>query len=172
MRIILISLFIWIGLTPIAVFAQHTSAQDTLLDHLTGQWVLQGTIAGEATTHDIDAAWVLDHQYLQLKEVSREKELNGKPMYEAIVYIAWEQKAEQYSCLWLDVTGNWGLSAAAIGHAKANNDTIGFLFNDAGGSVFHTIFTYTRQADCWQWTMDSEENGQLQSFARVKLTRK
>ncbi len=28
---------------------------DPLLDHMTGQWVLQGTIAGKQTTHDITA---------------------------------------------------------------------------------------------------------------------
>jgi hypothetical protein len=30
-----------------------------LLDHLAGQWILQGTIAGKRTTHDVQVEWVL-----------------------------------------------------------------------------------------------------------------
>jgi hypothetical protein len=53
--------------------AQQPTFHDALLDHLAGSWVLQGTIAGRPTTHDITAEWVLAHQYLRLQEVSREK---------------------------------------------------------------------------------------------------
>jgi hypothetical protein len=44
--------------------------------------------------------------------------------------------------------------------------------NGNDGNVFHTTFVYDSDADTWQWLMDSEENGKLQPFARVKLTRK
>src|SRR5208282_4812975 len=43
------------------VAAQQPPVQSPLLDHLAGKWVLQGTIAGQETTHDVDADWVLDH---------------------------------------------------------------------------------------------------------------
>ena len=108
-----------IGLSPLSALAQQTTAQDSLLDRMVGKWVLQGTIAGSETTHDIIMEWVLGHQYVQLKEVSHEKDMNGNPLYEAIVFICWEQKLNQYSCLWLDNTGNGGLSTQAVGHAKA-----------------------------------------------------
>jgi hypothetical protein len=35
------------------VSAYITTFQDSLLEHMTGMWVLQGTIAGKETTHDI-----------------------------------------------------------------------------------------------------------------------
>jgi len=93
-------------------------------------------------------------------------------MYEAIVFICWEQKLNEYSCLWLDNTGNGGLSNQAIGHAKSNGDNIEFLFKGIDGSLFHTTFAYIKNTDTWKWLMDGEENGKLQPFARVKLTRK
>src|SRR5579872_4632366 len=41
-------------------FGQQPTFHDPLLDHLAGNWVLQGTIAGKETTHDVEAAWVLN----------------------------------------------------------------------------------------------------------------
>jgi len=158
-------------LVSFTVLAQQPTFQDTLLDHLTGKWVLQGTIAGQETTHDITVEWVLGHQYVRLYELSREKDANGQAMYEAIVFIGWDQPAGQYACLWLDSTGGGGLSAQAIGHAKPNGDEIAFLFNGSDGSIFHTTFAYSKSTDSWQWLMNSEEGGLLQPLARVRLTR-
>jgi hypothetical protein len=172
MKAILFIIILVMGLTPYSVLAQQTTSQDSLLDRMVGKWTLEGTIAGSGTTHDIDVEWVLGHQYVQLKEVSHEKELNGIPSYEAMVFICWEQKLEQYSCLWLDNTGNGGLSAQAVGHAKANGDKIELLFKIADQSLFHTSFIYNRAADTWHWMMDGEENGKTEPFARVELKRK
>ncbi|MCX6568085.1 MAG: hypothetical protein NT147_03415 [Candidatus Aminicenantes bacterium] len=152
--------------------AQQTTFQDPLLDHLVGTWVLQGTIGGSETTHDIAAEWVLGHQYVRLREVSREKDAKGQAAYEAIVFIGWDQPSSGYACLWLDSTGGGGLTGQAIGHAKRNGDEIAFLFKAGDGSTFHTTFAYSKGTDTWQWLMDGEEGGKLQPFARVKLTRK
>lgn len=151
--------------------AQQTTFQDSLLDHMIGSWVLHGTIAGKETTHDIVAQWVLDHQYLQLHEVSREKNTAGEALYEAIVYIGWDENLKQYACLWLDITGGGGLSPQAIGHAEHSSDKLEFLFKGADGSLFHTTFLYNKDSDNWKWLMDAGENGKLQSFARLNLTR-
>jgi hypothetical protein len=153
-------------------FSQQTTFQDPLLDHMIGKWVLKGTIEGSVTTHDIDAEWVLGHQYVQLHEVSREKDAKGQAAYEAIVFIGWDQPSSQYACLWLDTTGGGGLTGQAIGHAKRSGDEIAFLFKAGDGSLFHTTFAYNKSTDTWQWLMDGEEKGKLQPFARVKLTRK
>ncbi len=42
-------------LFSLSASSQSSDFQDALLDELTGIWVLQGTIAGEKTTHDIVA---------------------------------------------------------------------------------------------------------------------
>ena len=51
-------LFFLVGGTCLAQKPAMNSPLD-LLDHLAGQWVLQGTIAGKQTTHDVQAEWVL-----------------------------------------------------------------------------------------------------------------
>jgi hypothetical protein len=153
------------------VFSQSTSFQDSLLDRMTGEWVLAGTIDGQQTTHDVSVSWILQHQYLQIKEISREKDSTGKALYEALVLICKDDKLHQYSCLWLDVTAGGGLKNDVFGHAERKGDSIPFLFN-IGGSLFHTTFAYQASSDSWQWTMDGEVNGTLQPFARLKMTRK
>lgn len=160
-----------IVLVSCSALAQQPAPKDPLLDHLTGRWVLQGTIEGKDTTHDVVAEWVLGHEYVQLHEVSRDKDANGRAAYEAIVYVGWDQAASEYDCLWLDSTGGGGLSGQAIGHAKRGGDELAFLFK-IKDARFHTTFAYSKDTDTWQWIMDGEENGKLQPFARLKLTRK
>ncbi len=168
---IFLKIFVLVGLVSLSVSAQQKTFQDSLLDHFIGKWVLQGTIEGKETTHDVIVEWVLGHQYVQFHEVSREKNSNGEAMYEAIVFIGWDQSSDQYACFWLDGTSGNGLSNQVIGHAKRNGDKIAFLFKFSDSSLFHTIFLYDRSSDTWQWLMDDEENGKLQPFSRVKLTR-
>ncbi|HEY9167805.1 MAG TPA: hypothetical protein VIS48_16750 [Candidatus Kryptonia bacterium] len=158
-----------VALISITARAQQTAFQDSLLDKLAGKWILQGTIAGQETTHDISVEWVLNHEYLQIHEVSREKNAQGTPAYEAIVYIGWNQQTSQYQCLWLDVTGGGGLNGDAIGHAKQNGDEIPFLFISPDGSSFHTTFAYGLDTDTWKWIMDAEAGGKTQPFARLTL---
>ena len=57
--------------------------KDPLLDHMTGRWVLTGTIEGQQTTHDVEAQWILQNTYVRLTEVSREKDKAGKPARQA-----------------------------------------------------------------------------------------
>jgi hypothetical protein len=160
--------------TSFSASAQQPIPKDPLLDRLTGSWILQGTIAGRETTHDIESEWVLNHEYLRLHETSREKNAQGQPAYEAIVFIEWDGSASEYKCLWLDSTGGGGLSAP-IALGKRGNDEIAFLFKekdkDKNGGV-RTRFVYNKSDDTWSWLIDNEDGGKLTSFARVKLTRK
>ena len=164
--ILLLVLFV-----PATLKSQQLTSPDSLLNRLTGKWILNGTIDGQKTIHDIDAQRVLNGQYIQLKEVSREKDQKGNPLYEAIVYICWEESKKQYSCLWLDNTSNGGISNGIIGRAKYNGDKIEMIFKYGDTSQFHTTFLYDNDTHTWQWFMDGEENGKLQPFARVKLTK-
>ena len=148
--------------------AQQPVFQDALLDHLVGRWLLQGTVAGQKTTQDIDAAWVLEHQYLRIHEVSREQNKEGKPFYEAIVFIGWNQKSGEYACAWLDVYG--GITPFSLGYAKRTQDEIPFLFKDED-NTFHTTFTYFPKGDTWFWRLDSEQKGVLSPYGRLTLTR-
>ena len=167
LRLILLLVFI----SPVTINAQQITQPDSLLNKLTGKWVLSGRIAGQETIHDIDAKRVLNGQYVQLTEVSREKDGKGNALYEAVVYFCWQEAKKQYFCLWLDNTSNEGISNGVIGRAKENGDKIELVFKFSNSTLFHTTFLYDRDTDTWQWLMDGEENGKLQSFARVKLTK-
>lgn len=174
MRLIFLATLLVLAGVSVA-FAQgaQTSRPPTeLLERLTGSWILEGTIDGNKTTHDIVASWVLNGQYVQLHEVSREKDAQGRPAYEAFVYITWEPSRGEYSCLWLDSTSNAGLSNGVLGRAKPSGDTLRLLFKYGDGSTFHTTFFYDRKAGTWQWQMDGEEKGKLVPFARVTLRHK
>ena len=164
-----------LALLVVAVFstsAQQPTHKDPLLDRLTGSWILQGSIAGRETTHDIESKWVLNHEYLRLHETSREKNVQGQPAYEAIILIEWDESSSEYRCLWLDSTGGGGL-ATPIAEGKRGNDEIAFLFRDKDkDSGVNTTFVYSKATDSWSWLIDNEDGGKLTSFARVKLTRK
>lgn len=166
------------GLLGLCFFAgvalgQPAPLEDPLLERLSGAWVLRGTIAGQTTTHDVAAEWVLGHEYLKIHEVSREKDGKGLPQYEAIVLVGWDARAAQYQCLWLDSTAGGGLSAQAIGLGKRAGDTIPFLFREADGRVsFDNTFAYERASDAWTWRMDNVQNGKAVPFGRVRLTRR
>jgi len=170
MKRLLATVAFWMALSGLAVGQQpQPTFHDELLDHFQGSWVLQGTIAGKETTHDITNDWVLNHQYLKIYEISREKNAQGDPAYEATVFLGWDQATSRYFAIWLDIWG--GFSKATVGYAPRSGDEIRFLFDD-GKSDFHTTFLYDRKADTWEWRMDSEEKGKLKPFARVKLIRR
>ncbi len=160
-----------VAVISVPLLAQQPTLRDSLLDQMTGNWILQGKIAGQETVHDIKAEWVLNHQYVRIHEVSRQKNASGQPEYEAEVYVGWDQSTSEYICIWIDVWG--GVTPQSVGRAKPNGDEIAFLFRDKSDTVvFHTTFIHSKATDTWQWVMDNDEGGKLQPFARVKLSRK
>src|ERR1700689_381517 len=158
-------------LTSFSASAQQPTPKDPLLDRLTGNWILQGTIAGRETTHDIESEWLLNHEYLRIHETSREKKPKAHPAYEAIIFIEWDQSSSEYKCLWLDSTGGGALSTP-IARGKRDGDEIAFLFMDKDkekDSGVRTRFVYNKSDNTWNWLIDNEEAGKLTPFARVKL---
>lgn len=156
-------------LAPVIALAQQPA---TLFDHLAGKWVLRGVIDKQQVTHDVDAQQVLNGGYVRLHEVSREKDAQGAPAYEAIVFFSVDKKSGEYAALWLDNTSNAGLAAdAAVGRAMPKGNALPFVFKSRNGDTFHTTFVYTPATDSWQWLMDAESKGKIEPFARVTLTR-
>jgi hypothetical protein len=143
-----------------------------LLDHLAGNWVLTGTIAGKQTTHDVQAHWLLRREYLEIHEVSCDKDAHGEPAYEAFVLVSWDAKANQYACLWMDSTAGGALTSPVTCRATPAPDSIPFLFTLSPSESLHTTFRYRKAADTWQWTIDDEKDGKTERFADVELARK
>ena len=158
-----------------ASLAQERSmtAPESLLDRMTGQWVMTGTIARRPTTHDVDVDWVLKRQYLRIHEVSRERDATGGPGYEAWIYIVWDAKASEYAVMWLDNTAATNFAPEGVGHAKPDGDRIPIIFKDADGNGIRTTFAYDRATDTWSWTIDNvDKSGKASPFAKTTLTRK
>jgi len=161
-----------LAITCNAAFAEDAKHPEALLDRLAGDWVLSGQIAGKQTTHDISADWTLNHGYLRLHEISREKKSSGEPAYEAIIFIAYDKKTENDTCLWLDSTSNEGLDAQAMGHARRLGNSLPFVFRDPNGQVsFENTFAYDPAADSWKWIMDNVEAEKRKPFGRVTLVK-
>ena len=167
--ILLVSAALLSGFPTLQATAQQPTLEDKLLDALIGKWVLTGTIGKTSTTHDVDARWVLNHQFVQLHEVSREKLPADptKPQYEAIVLIGWDVEKKQYVVHWIDVFGG-GFSLR--GSAEKTPSSIPIVFKSDTGN-FYTTFDYDEKTKSWRWSMDNETNGKRQEFARLTMRR-
>jgi hypothetical protein len=139
-----------------------------LMSRMVGRWVLTGTIAGQNTTHDVDAEWVLQGKYVRIDEVSRQRGDDGRPLYEATVYVG--RLNGRYVCLWLDNTEV--ASGEVTCSAAPASDAIPFEFRSAdGGLMITNTFSYDRAADTWAWSLDNISDGRATPFGRVTLRR-
>jgi|SRR5690348_3578986 len=145
---------------------------DSLFDRLIGHWVLRGTMRRQETTHDVTFQWMLGREYVQMREVSRERGADGRPVYEAVVLFGRDPASGEYACLWLDNTGASAFDPRGIGHGAVAGDSIPFLFTYSATDRFHNTFLYDRATDSWQWHLDNDSAGVRRPFARVTLTRR
>jgi hypothetical protein len=161
-----------VSLTWPACFAQAGSDAPTqLLDHLAGDWTLHGSLGGKTATHDVHGDWILNHEYLRLHEISREKKADGTLAYEAFWFIEWNPKLQQYTCVLLDNTSGGGLSGP-VAHAKREKDAIPFVFQLSASEAIHTTFIYDKASDSWRWTIDDSDHGKTDRFADLRMTRR
>ena len=158
-----------LGAAPVHAQA---SPPDPLLDRLVGTWVLRGTIAGQETVHDVTCRWVLNSEYVEIREVSREKAPSGTPAYEAIVYVGSDPKTHRYSVLWLDNTAFGAFATEGTGHAMAAGDSIPFVFGGPPTDRILNTFVYKRATNTWEWHIDNESASGRRVFARVTLSKR
>lgn len=156
---------------PAQAYAQALHP-DSLFPRLIGQWVLRGTIARQATVHDVTFEWLLGREYVRMHEVSRERTADGTPAYEAVVLFGRDPKTKAYAALWLDNTGAAAFPEEGTGRGVVRGDSISFLFTESGKPSFHTTFLYRPAKDVWEWHMDNDSAGVLKPFARVTLVRR
>ena len=154
------------------LIAQQPMPRDSLLDRLTGNWVLRGPMAGKNVVHDVSVRWVLGNEYVEVHEVSREKTRAGSPEYEAIVYIGRDAKTREYAALWMDNTAYGAFAPAGTGRGMAAGDSIPFVFTESPTSRFHNTFVYHARANTWEWHLDNDDARGRRAFARVTLTRR
>ena len=152
--------------------ADTAASAAALMNHLVGRWTMTGTLGGKQTIHDVDASWILKREYVQFHEVSRERDADGRPAYEAIVLLSWHVKTSEFMCLWLDNTAGGGLSPQGIARGPQSGDTIPLVFTISQRESLHTTFAYDRSAETWRLTIDDVTDGKSDRFGDVILTRK
>lgn len=144
--------------------------EHALLNKLTGKWVMKGKIGKQETTHDVVAGWVLNEEYVQIHETSREKDAKGKQIYEAIVYVSWDPAKKQFACMWLDTTAVSSFTPVGIGQLGQDGKHIVFHF-DQGSDGIETTFAYDDKKNAWTWNIDNVEGDRKSPFARLSLTK-
>ncbi len=156
-------------------------AAAALLDHLVGHWTMKGTLGGKQTIHDADAQWVLNREYVEFHEVSRDRRQNGSPAYEAILFLGWHAKTDEFMCLFLDNTIGGGLSPEGIAHGKRSDHAISVVFACRSGECppglsehesLHTTFDYDGSGDTWRLTIDDVKDGKTDRYGDMTLTRR
>jgi hypothetical protein len=69
---------------------------DPLLDKMVGHWTMNGKLMGRPTIHTVEAKWVLNHQFLEIHEWGPPDPKTGKPQYEAMPMIGYDNMSERY----------------------------------------------------------------------------
>ncbi|MFO0976699.1 MAG: hypothetical protein U0996_09900 [Planctomycetaceae bacterium] len=133
---------------------------------------MTGTVGNEEVTHDVYVDRILKRQYLRIHELSREKDADGDPAYEAWIHIAWDKEKAEYAVMWLDNTATTNFAPEGVGHGKPDGDKVPFVWKSADGSGIHNTFKYDRASETWTWEIDNIDQTQKASpFARLTLKR-
>jgi Protein of unknown function (DUF1579) len=142
--------------------------RDELLDKMVGTWKLTGKVAGQTADHIVEAAWVLNHQFLRIHEKAVARSSDGM-QYEAMVFVGYDNASERYVAHWIDVFG--ARASETLGYGSRTGDAIRFVFEYADGP-FHTTFRWNAGAKTWQWLMKGKDkSGQWVEFGDMTLTR-
>ncbi len=160
---------------PIALVSGRSGAQtpaewrDALVDHMAGTWKLDGQLVGRAAHHEVQAEWVLNHQFLRIHEKTDADAPASEQRYEATWFLGYDPVSERYVLHLLDVFG--ARFSETLGYGVRDGNTIRFVFEYPDGP-FHTTFRWSPEKDSWQWVMEQKDkDGKWTNFADLKLTR-
>ena len=172
---LILALLLCAGAGPVRARAQEADApldgprrifQDSLLEHLTGDWSMAGRVRGRPVTYTLHAEWVLNHQFLEL----RMRDVAEPPAYQAMVYLGYDNTSERYVTHWLDAFG--GRWSETLGYGQRAGAAVRLVFEYPDGP-FHTTFTWNPKDRTWTVLMeDRGPGGVWQEFASYTLHRK
>ena len=142
---------------------------DDLIDRLAGTWVMSGNVMGKDAHHEVQADWILKHQFLRIHEKTSASAPNGERAYEAFWFLGYDPDKKQYVMHLIDVYG--GTYSETLGYGSRDGDQIRFLFDYPDGP-FRTVYRWIPGAGTWEWVMDQKgKAGKWTAFADLKLTR-
>ena len=157
------------GLISPCLSAQTAEWHDDLVDHLSGNWKLEGPVMGHVGHHDVQAEWVLNHQFLRIHEKTSAGAPADEHRYEATWFLGYDPVSERYVLHLMDVFG--ARFSESLGYGTRDGNAIRFVFEYPDGP-FHTTFRWSPESGTWQWLMEQKnKEGKWTQFADLKLTR-
>src|SRR5580692_7160029 len=78
---------------------------DGLISNLKGSWKLEGKVVGNDAHHDVQADWVLNHQFLRIEEKTSANAPAGERRYDSIWYLGYDPVSERYVLHLMDTFG-------------------------------------------------------------------
>jgi hypothetical protein len=160
---------VMVACVPAAIAQTPQEWHDDLGEHMTGEWRLAGQVMGRVGHHDVQAEWVLNHQFLQIHEKTAADAPAAEHKYEATWYLGYDPVSERYVLHLLDVFG--GRFSETLGYGTRDGNAIRFVFEYPDGP-FHTTFRWSPEKETWEWLMEQKDkDGHWTNFADLKLTR-
>jgi Protein of unknown function (DUF1579) len=142
---------------------------DNLVDHMIGKWKLEGQVMGRDAHHEVEAEWVLNHQFVRIHEKTEASAPGSEKRYEAIWFLGYDPTSERYVVHLLDMFG--GRFSETLGYGTRDGSTIRFVFEYPDGP-FHTTYQWSPENNTWQWLMtQKDKEGKWTTFASLKLSR-
>ncbi len=143
--------------------------KDDLVDHMAGAWTVTGPIMSRDAHHDVQAEWVLNHQFLRIHEKTAAGAPVSERLYQAIWFLGYDAVSERYVLHLLDVFG--GRYSETLGYGARDGNAIRFVFEYPDGP-FHTTYRWSPETGAWQWLLEQKDkDGKWTQFADFKLTR-
>lgn len=143
--------------------------QDDLVDHLAGDWKVQGQVMGAAAHHEMDAEWVLSHQFLRIHEQTAATAPANEHRYEAFWFLGYDTVSERYVLHLVDVFG--ARYSETLGYGVRDGNQIRFVFEYPDGP-FHTTYRWNPGSGTWEWLMEQKgKDGKWSAFGDLTLTR-
>ncbi len=158
-----------LAVSTAAAIPKTSPASDDLLDHLTGRWVLRGSM-GEIELHQqVEAEWVVQGHYLRMHLIDAGSPAEGQVPYEAVYMLGYDEGAGDYLFHLFDTFG--AAYTRTIGVGTRTGDSIRFLFDYPGG-LFANTFVRHQGEDRWEMVLEQQDDdGTWTRFATKTLTR-
>jgi hypothetical protein len=170
-RFLLFSFIVFLAaLAPVRSGAQAPAEwHDELVDHLAGAWKMEGQIVGRDAHHNVQAEWVLHHQFLRIHEKTAADAPASEHPYEATWFLGYDSTSDRYVLHLFDIFG--GRFSETLGYGVRDGDAIRFVFEYSDGP-FHTMIRWSPEKDTWQWLMEhKDKDGKWTKFGELTLTR-
>jgi hypothetical protein len=156
-----------LALLLIAMQSVHAAPDpdNSLLDAMSGDWLVSGTTQGKPTTYALHGQRMLKGGFVRLDMI----DTKTPPQYQATVYIGYDANKHDYIAHWLDQYGAAGARVVGEGHRNGNSLIILFPYEEG---AFRDTFTYDAPAKTWSWLFESQDKtGKWSVFGKYDMRR-